>query len=84
MYNNMMELSLEEMKVTGGTGLLGSIGQLIKTVTNQAPDGTKNTPSVTNKAPEVKKESAKVGNPASENVMMSIFTNLTKCFLKSL
>ena len=83
MMNNMMELSLEEMNTIGGAGLLGSIGQVVKTVV-KAADGTNHTKDCTQKVPEEKKTLSNGGNPAPENTVLSIFTNITKCFLKTL
>ncbi len=83
MMNNMMELSLEEMKTIDGAGLLGSIGQVVKTVAKVA-DGTNHTKNCTQKVPEEKKAPANGGNSAPENAVLSIFTNITKCFLKTL
>ena len=82
MVNNMMELSPEEMKTIDGAGLLGSIGQVGKTVT-KVTDGINHTKNCTQKVPEEKKAPSN-GNPASENAVLSIFTNITKCFLKSI
>ena len=83
MVNNMMELSPEEMKTIDGAGLLGSIGQVVKTVT-KVTDGINHTKNCTQKVPEEKKAPSNGGNPAPENAVLSIFTNITKCFLKSI
>ncbi len=83
MVNNMMELSLEEMKTIDGAGLLGSIGQVVKTVT-KVTDRINHTKNCTQKVPEEKKASSNSGNPAPENAVLSIFANITKCFLKTI
>ena len=83
MVNNMMEVSLEEMKTIDGAGLLGSIGQVVKTVT-KVTDGINHTKNCTQKVPEEKKAPSNGDNPAPENAVLSIFANLTKCFIKAI